>query len=116
MGTRLTILDEQDNILYYGSKLVGYEDSERLSCLKYLWDIRSGDLIRGGYYDFTYFAQCMEAMIVCDKLVKLSIPELKGFLRLYDDDLVIHGREYLIAEEVEEVIPADVEYVWIEWG
>ena len=117
MGTRLTILDEQDNILFYGSKLYGYEDSKRLSSLKYLWDIKSDYLIKErGYYDFEDFAVCMEVSTMCDKLCKLSITELKEFLKLYDDDLLTHGREYTITEAVEKEISSDVEYVWLEWG
>lgn len=116
MGTRLTILDEQDNILYYGSKLVGYVESESLSCLRYLWDIRSDYLNEHGYDSFKHFAGFLEYAPCIEKVCKLSIPELKEFLRLYDDDLAIHEREYAIAEEVEKAIPADVEYVWIEWG
>lgn len=115
MGTRLTIFDEQDNILFYGSKLVGYVDSESLSCLKYLWKIRSEHFKEDGYDDFKDFAEHLEVAPCIEKVCKLSISELKEFLRLYDDDLVIHEREYFIAEEVEKEIPADVEYVWIEW-
>lgn len=117
MGTRLTILDESGNILYYGSKLVGYEDSESLSCLKYLWDIRKDFLIKDrGYEDFDDFAISMECSPFTERVCKLSIPELKEFLEHYDNDLCIHERGYYIAEEVEKEIPADVEYVWLEWG
>ena len=117
MGVRLTILDEQDNILFYGSKLFGYEASETLTSLKYLWDIKSDYLIKDrGYEDFDDFAISIEAYTYCDKLCKLSIPELKEFIKLYDEDLIRHDRDYSIAEEVEKAIPTNVEYVWLEWG
>lgn len=117
MGTRLTIKDEQDNILYYGSKLVGYVDAEELSCIKYLWDIRKNFLIKEFEVDsFADFADVFSWAHWVNKVCKLSISELKEFLKRYDEDLCVHEREYYIAEEVEKSIPADVKYVWIEWG
>lgn len=118
MGDRLTIRDEQDNMLYYGSKLYGYvDDLEESKSLKYLWDIKSDYLIKEhGYEDFEDFALSMNCYTYCDKLCKITIPQLKEFLRLYDEDLQMCGIPYVIAEEAEKEIPADVEYVWLEWG
>lgn len=118
MGVRLTILDEKDNMLFYGSKLYGYVDNlEQSKSLKYLWDIHSEFLIKErGYEDYEDFVICMEIVHWTEKVVKLSIPQLKEYLRLYDEDLKKWGREYTISDEVEKAIPADVEYVWLEWG
>ena len=118
MGTRLTILDEQDNILFYGSKLYGYESNlEESKSLKYLWDTCSEFLIEErGYEDYEDFVICMEIVNWSEKVVKLSIEQLREFITLYDDDLKKWGREYTISDEVEKEIPANVEYVWLEWG
>lgn len=116
MGVRLTILDEEDNILFYGSKLYGYEDLENSKSAKYLWDIKSEFLINErNFKDFDDFASCME-IEGCDKVCKLSIAELKEFLRLYDEDLKMYQKNYTISDSVWKEIPDDVKYVWLEWG
>jgi hypothetical protein len=118
MGVRLTILDENDNILYYGSKLYGYVDSlEQSKSLKYLWDNHSEFLIKErGFEDYEDFVLSMEIVYWTEKTVKLSIPQLKEYLKLYDEDLKTWGREYTISDEAEKEIPAGVESVWLEWG
>ena len=118
MGIRLTILDEKGKMLYYGSKLYGYVgDLEQSKSLKYLWDTCSEFLINErGYEDFEDFAICMEIVNWSEKVVKLSIPQLKEFLKFYDEELKKWGREYTISEEAAKSIPKDVEYVWLEWG
>ena len=118
MGVRLTILNEEDDILYYGSKLYGYvDDLEESKSLKYLWDIKSEYLIKEhDYKDFEDFALSMNAYTYCDKLCKITIPQLKEFLKLYDEDLQACGRPYVIAEEAMAEIPSNIEYVWLEWG
>lgn len=112
MGMRLTITDDKENTLFYGSKLVGYVESETLSCLKYLWEVRMNEL---GFKSFEEFAVYMEDAPFMEKVCNLSIEELTAFLERYDEDLKKHGREYTISEEALNQIPSDVASVWLEW-
>ena len=116
MGVRLTITNENNEILYYGSKLYGYaENLEESASLRYLWDVQ-GDFIRADLdiAEFEEFVDVMDIAWCVFRLCKLSVEQLTEFLRLYDEDLKKWQRDYTISKDVH--IPKEVEYVWLGWG
>ena len=130
MGTRLAILDESGNVLFYGSKLYGHISQERayeLKSAQYLWDIKSDELMAGhgdepGFESRRAFFVWVWYVVSADRVVKLSISELKEFIRLYDEDMKsVLGRNhtqeelefkygYPISDRVEASIPVNMRY------
>lgn len=114
MGVYLTLLDENDKIIYFGTKLYGYVDEiERARGLRYLWDLNP-DGLRGDFRDIDEFFEVFECVNYHPKFCRVSREELREFLKLYDEDLKAWGRGDGISDSV--AVPDDVKRVWIEWG
>lgn len=111
MGTRMTVYDDEDGIIFYGSKLFGYVDFRELESLRYLWDLDMDDYTHETYVDFEDFGDLFYYPY-SPKFGPMSLEDFDKFLALYNKDLIKYGREYQIDIE----IPPYVKHVFLEWG
>ncbi len=113
MGVYLTILDDNDNIIYFGTKLYGYVDHiERAKGLRYLWDLNP-DSLQNDFRDLDEFFEAFEYANYHPKFCRVTKTQLQDFLKLYDEDLRAWGQGDGISDIV--VVPDEIEHVWIEW-
>ena len=117
MGYRLTMLDENDGIIFYGTKLYGYvEGLEAAKGVRFLWDEKREEIIDSGCFietfeDFVNAFDIIEALR--NPLCVLSRDQAIEFLRLYKEDLITweHGTDCM--DKVN--IPCDIEFVKLAW-
>lgn len=114
MGTRLTIEDEDGNILFYGTKFYGYTDIRYCKSTEYLWRECYEELSKD-FDDFEEFVEHFEYVFVTAPMCKMTIPQLMGFIKAYDEDLAEHGWDYRVSDNIKP-IPPGVEFVWLSWG
>ena len=113
MGTRLTIEDKDGNELFYGTKFYGYTDISYCKSAEYLWEVCYEELSKD-FDDFAEFVEFFEYVYSTDRMCKMTIPQLMGFIKAYDEDLADHGWDYKVSDNV--TIPPGIEFVWLSWG
>lgn len=112
MGMRLTILDNNDNMLYYGTKLYGYE-SRPLVSMRWLYYNKvctSDDFDPIGFTCYQDFVDYFDYMTSIPKFVELSYSEATTFIDLYIKDF-----KKCTGLDIEIAIPYR-DTVWLEWG
>ena len=113
MGTRLTIEDNDGNILFYGTKLYGYTDISYCKSTEYLWRVCYEELSKN-FDDIEDFSEYFEHTWSTERMCKMTTKQLMGFIKAYDEDLAEHGWVYKVSDNIS--IPSGVEFVWLSWG
>lgn len=112
MGIRMTVYDEEKNIIFYGSKLFGYVDFHELESLRYLWGLVLDDHTHELYRNFEDFGDSFYYSCGSTVFGPISHEDFYKFIVLYNKDLKKYDRKYQIDIEM----PPYVRHVYLEWG